>query len=80
MILEEVEFTLPIVAHNKGVNAEFLYVGYLLLPCFLGNNKVNVSDCLKQLLTLFIGGIESTRSASSRGVSSDVAARMLKVW
>jgi hypothetical protein len=53
-ILKEVKFAFPVITHNKGVNSKFLNVGNFLVPVFLGNNKVNVSDGFEHLFAILI--------------------------
>src|SRR5699024_5898917 len=44
LVLEEVEFPFPIIAHDECVDVVFIDVGRLLLPVVFGDDEIDVAD------------------------------------
>src|SRR5699024_12189881 len=50
LILEEVEFPFPIIAHDEGVDVVLVDIGRLLLPVVFGNGESDVAERSEQVL------------------------------
>ena len=57
LFLQKVELTLPVVAHDKGVDLVLGHIGLLLLPILLGDDQIHIADGLQHALALLIGEV-----------------------
>ena len=46
LLLQEIEFALPVVAYHERVDVIFMHIGALLTPAFLRDDKIHIADCL----------------------------------
>ena len=56
-LAQEVEFALPVVADDKGVDVVFVHVAALLVLVLLRNDQIDIADGFQQRLALLVGEV-----------------------